>query len=152
VRRFERGECSAADFAAEVVAEFGARVTPERFLVEFTGWPKGFYPEARTLLGALKEKYRLACLSNSNAVHWERFDAFSGVFDVALSSHLLGVIKPDREAFLRALDECAVEAHEVWFFDDALSNVEAAESVGMRAFHVDGFEALKETLVREGII
>src|SRR5580704_9548250 len=41
VRAFERGQCSAADFAAGVVDEWGIAVSPEKFLAEFSDWPRG---------------------------------------------------------------------------------------------------------------
>lgn len=151
VRRFEIGASSAPEFAVEFIGEWEISFSPEHFLAEFASWPKGFYPHARNLLLTLRQKYRVGCLSNSNSLHWQKFGGFKDEFDIALSSHLLGVIKPDREAFLRALSECDCESREVYFFDDSLTNVQAAEKVGIRAFHVDGFPALQQTLLQEGL-
>lgn len=68
------------------------------------------------------------------------------------TSHLIGVIKPDPECFEYALRECDVEANEVLFFDDAIANVLAANRLGMRAVHVNGFEELEGALRREGVL
>ena len=70
--------------------------------------PKPFKP--RELLARLRTDFRTACLSNSNELHWRKFDGFAGLFDIALSSHRLGVIKPDHAAFVRAR-KCAAAAH-----------------------------------------
>jgi putative hydrolase of the HAD superfamily len=152
VRRFETGKCTAAEFARAIIAEWDLVVAPEDFLATFSDWPKGFFPQARDLIRTLRRTYRVGCFSNSNILHWQRFGGFKDVFDIALSSHLLGVIKPDRDAFLRALLECGSAPHEVRFFDDSPSNVRAANAVGIRAFHVDGFQALLRVLQREGVM
>jgi glucose-1-phosphatase len=152
VRRFELGESAPSEFAVEFISEWKVAISPDAFLSQFAMWPKGLYPGARELLRSLRQEYRVGCLSNSNALHWERFGDFKDDFDIALSSHLLGVIKPDREAFTVALHECGKEPHEVYFFDDSLSNTQAAENLGVRSFHVDGFAALEQVLHREGLV
>jgi glucose-1-phosphatase len=151
VRRFELGEISPQDFAEKFIAEWGIKLPADAFLHEFIAWPKGFYPEARETIRVLRQMYRVGCLSNSNSLHWEKFGGFQEDFDIALSSHRLGAIKPDQEAFTRALSECGVNPSEVCFFDDILTNVNAAQSIGMRAFQVDGFNALQNVLRRLGL-
>ena len=152
VRCFELGNSTAQDFASAFLDEWQVALSPEAFLREFTAWPRGFYPGARELLAALRRDFRTACLSNSNALHWARFGGFQGVFDTALSSHQLGVIKPDEDAFQRALEICAVAPSEVCFFDDSLSNVRSARRLGLRAFHVDGVVQLKDVLAAQGLM
>lgn len=149
VRQFELGRSTAQVFARDFIAEWELSLSPEAFLIEFTSWPKGFYPQAQDLLRHLRTKFRVGCLSNANVLFWERFDGFKADFDIALSSHLLGAIKPDQEAFSRALHECGVVPQEVCFFDDCPTNVSAAQKTGLRAFHTDGFDALQKTLRRE---
>ena len=152
VRRFELGVTTAVEITAEFIAEWGIDAQPDTFLAAFFSWPKGFFPQARELLEALRQRYRVGCLSNANALHWQKFEGFRGVFDIALSSHLLGAIKPDRDAFERALAECDAAPNKVYFFDDSLPNVLGAEDVGMRSFHVEGIDAVKTVLAREGLI
>jgi len=152
IRRFERGDISPQDFAESFIAEWEIRLTVDAFLQEFISWPKGFYPEARETLRVLRQSYRVCCLSNSNVLHWERFGGFTEDFDIALSSHLLGVIKPDQEAFTRALREFDIGPEEVCFFDDILTNIQAAQSIGMRAFHVEGFKALQCVLQEQDLL
>jgi putative hydrolase of the HAD superfamily len=150
VRRFEMGRVAPGEFAEAFVAEWGLALSPREFLEEFASWPRGFYPGVSDLLRDLRRRFRIGCLSNSNALHWERFGELLSEFDPALSSHRLEVVKPDPEAFRRALLECDIEPGKVCFFDDSPANVESASGVGMRAFHVDGFEALRRVVEREG--
>jgi glucose-1-phosphatase len=150
VRSFEVGSCSASVFAGELVAEWQLSLSPEAFLDAFASWPKGLYPGAAELLSQLRGRFTLACLSNSNAVHWQRFGGFREYFQISLSSHVLGQVKPDAACFTRALQECNVNASAVAFFDDSLTNVAAARALGMRAFHVNGLVEVQRTLAAEG--
>lgn len=152
VRRFELGETAPGEFAVSFIAEWGLRLTPEAFLKEFTSWPTGYYPMARDALRALRKRYRVGCLSNCNVLHWEKFGGFEDDFDIAISSHLLGAIKPDDEAFVLALGACGVEPSRVYFFDDSAGNVQAAGRLGIRSFHVEGTASLLDVLRSEGLL
>jgi HAD superfamily hydrolase (TIGR01509 family) len=152
VRRFESGKTETFEFAEHFIAEWGLRLTPQAFLNEFTSWPRAFFQGARETLRELRTTYRIGCLSNSNPLHWEKFRGFEEDFDIVLMSHLLGAVKPDREIFLRALHQCEVEPCEVYFFDDCYDNVRTAQSLGIKAFHVDGFNALLEVLRMQGLL
>jgi len=150
VRALEMGALSPEDFARRFIDEWRLPCDPPGFLGEFESWPTGFYPGAPTLLTRLRRRHRVGCLSNSNVLHWRRFRGFKEDFDVALSSHLLGAVKPDRTCFERALHACGAEAGDVAFFDDSPANVRAATELGWRAFHVEGFAGLKGRLREEG--
>ena len=152
VRRFELAEISPNAFAETFLSEWNLDLSPTSFLEEFHSWPRGFYPEARATLRALRRRYRVGCLSNSNVVHWEKFGGFKEDFDVALSSHRLGAIKPDEEAFVLALCQCEAEPSAVLFFDDSAANVHTARRLGIRAFQVEGFASLLSVLHTEGLL
>src|SRR5882672_2628966 len=84
----------------------------------------GLGPGARELLDALRPRYRLAALSNSNAVHWDRNSTelgVTGLFDAAYSSHQLGCHKPEPVIYREALARLGVPANRVAFFDDVES-------------------------------
>jgi HAD superfamily hydrolase (TIGR01509 family) len=85
-----------------------------------------------------------ACLSNTNAPHWDDLtnpDKFPTVAGLTAhhASHLFRLGKPD-PAIYRAF-ESAVHASpaEIVFFDDNLRNVEVANECGWRAFRIDPF-------------
>jgi putative hydrolase of the HAD superfamily len=147
-RRFELGQCSPGEFGAAIVAELELEVSANQFLTAFASWPKGFAAGVEPLLGELRRHHRVGCLSNSNAVHWT--DSVTASFDFAFSSHLIGHIKPDRQAFEYVLDALDVNARDVHFFDDAPINVEAARELGLNAYHTPGFDSLRTELERLG--
>ncbi|MFZ6875424.1 HAD-IA family hydrolase [Undibacterium sp. Di27W] len=146
VRRFELGQCQPQEFAQAFLLEWSLPLTEQAFIAEFLSWPTGYYPGALAMLQTLRQSYRLVCLSNSNVLHWAKFGRLDQDFDLALSSHLLGAIKPDPAAFAMALAQCQATPDVVWYFDDSQANVLAAASMGIKAFHTDGFEAVRATL------
>jgi HAD superfamily hydrolase (TIGR01509 family) len=152
VRRFESGEMEPMEFAEHFIAEWGLGLTPHAFLNEFKSWPRAFFPGARELLRELRITYRVGCLSNSNPLHGEKFKDIEEDFDRVLMSHLLGAVKPDPEIFMLALHQCEVEPCKVYFFDDSYDNVCAAQSLGIIAFHVEGFQALLDILRMQGLL
>ena len=152
VRSFELGRVGPDAFADAFLAEWSIACSAEAFIGEFAAWPSGFYPEAVPLLARLRRRHRTACLSNSNELHWNRFDGFSAYFDEAFSSHLLGAIKPDADCFKLVLGRLQVAPGEIVFFDDMEANVKAAARIGMNAIHVDGFESLVKALDAEKLL
>ena len=155
VRRFERGHCSADDFAAGVVADWQLQVTPEAFIAEFGEWLVGPLPGAEALVSETKAALPVAVLSNTNPVHW---DAGAGawplleLFDHAFLSFELGMVKPDPEIFSHVVDELGVPADRVLFLDDNRLNVEQARNVGLRAERVVGVSAAREVLAAAGVV
>lgn len=151
VCRFESGGSTPDEFAAQFIDEWQLSLTRSAFLHEFTHWPRDIHAGVRKRVLGLRAHCRTACLSNSNELHWQRFGRFEGLFDVALSSHELGVLKPQPAAFTRALEILDVSPGDVMFFDDSRSNVDSAARVGLRAFQVEGFNALDRLLAAHGL-
>lgn len=142
---FERGAIPPEAFAERFVRDWGVRLAPAEFLVRYLDWLRGLYPGSAALLAQLGTRYRLACLSNTNVLHWEHCEAMRWLqrtLDVALSSHELKLRKPDPAIFAAALARLDAPAHAVGYFDDLRANVDAAAAAGMQAHHVDGFDAL----------
>lgn len=152
VREFELGITSPQIFAARLIEEWRIPLDASTFLAEFASWPKAFYPGAVELLKHLRQQYTVACLSNSNAIHWQRFHGFREYFHVALSSHLMGLIKPDTACLARALHDCGADAEATIFFDDTLDNVDSARKLGIRAFHVCGLDEVEHVLREHSLL
>lgn len=155
IRDYERGRISSNEYAVKMVEEFGLTVGAEQFLEEYALFPKDFYPGVRELLSDLSKRYRVAVLSNTNELHWNRFgkeECLAGLTDRCFVSHLIGFMKPDMEAFTYVIGKLACEPGKILFFDDNLPNVEAARRAGMQAELVKGFMDLKLRLLELEII
>lgn len=146
VQAFERGETGADAFIAAFIAEWGLKLGPAEFLAAYETWLRGPYPGALELLERLRRDYRIAVLSNCNAVHWRQLERVRGLAHVAYSSHLLGLVKPDVAIFRHVVSDLGVEPDQICFFDDTPPNVEAARAAGLRAYQTEGLEALELTL------
>ena len=152
VRDFELGRLTAQEFAARFVQEWALPITPEAFLEDLTGWIERPYPGAEELLATLRRGYRVCCFSNCNELHWEMMASFLRNFDLSFSSHLLGCIKPDEEAFRAVLGLLEVAPGAVRFLDDSRANVVGAQKVGIKGFLVHGPEEARRVLQQEGLL
>jgi HAD superfamily hydrolase (TIGR01509 family) len=155
VRQFETGQIEAGEFAVAVIAEFGIAVEPQRFLESFVAWPTGLYAGTLEMLARIPRAYRLAVLSNSNALHWPRVWGdmqLDSAFDSHFVSHLTGRIKPDPDAFEHVVDSLGCMPHHVLFLDDNSLNVLAAQNVGMHAIRVQGAHEAQRALIDLDII
>lgn len=152
--QFCRGKLSQRDFAERFVRDWNIDLSAEAFLREFRSWSRRLLPGAAELLASLRPRFRLAALSNSNELHWERNADLGviGLFEIAISSHQVGVCKPDPGIYLAALDRLGVSPEAVMFFDDVRANVVAASALGIHAFQVDGVEGVRAQLKRERLL
>jgi putative hydrolase of the HAD superfamily len=88
------------------------------------------------------------------AAYMRQVLGYDDLFDVSCYSCELGVTKPDREFFRRALDQIGAHASEVLFIDDAMRNVEAAREAGLCAerWHFgDGRQVLCSLIANHGL-
>lgn len=155
VRAFESGRAEATDFAAAVVDEFELDTTPQEFMEAFVAWPRGLYHGVPELLAELADAYHLACLSNTNHLHWERFERETPLLDSLHShfvSHQIGALKPDPEIYDHVISALACEPARILFMDDNQINVDAAEKSGMRAVLTRGIDGVRSNLSDFGIL
>lgn len=154
VRRFESGQCSADEFAAHMVEEFSLNHSEEAFLEHFASWPKQTYDGAESMISALAGRFRVLCLSNTNALHFKAFLQHQPViqhFHRHWFSHETGVLKPDQLAFTQILDDEGLAAEEVLFLDDNPGNVQAAREIGLLAECVNAPKGVLDALERHGL-
>lgn len=152
---FGNGKLSRQEFGELFIHRWGIDLTPEQFLQQFRTWSRRLLPGAEDLLASLRPRFRLAALSNSNELHWERNSndiGVTGLFEVAISSHQVGVSKPDPGIYKVALDRLGVSPNVVMFFDDVQANVAAASALGIPAFQVNGVRGVQDRLAAEGLL
>lgn len=120
------------------------------------------YPGVNALVDELRAHgYRLGCLSNTNPPHWEHL-ALNGAFptiaslDMKMASHLVGLNKPDPEIFRLYARQFELEPTEIYFFDDNLPNVLAAQREGWNAANItpgeDTAQQMRAHLVSWGLL
>ena len=153
VQQFERGDITPLQFAHGVIRELQLDLSPDEFIDAFVGWARGPYSGARLLLGRIPDRYRLACLSNSNELHTPLHRrSMESLLEKYYFSDELGMVKPDREIFEYVVRDLGVVSERIAFFDDTSVNVKAAREVGIMAFEVDGIMELEAQLQGLGVM
>ena len=155
VRAFETGNSTAEEFATRIVGEMQLPVSADEFIQRFRAWPKGLYPGVTKLLDRLRTDYTLACFSNSNDLHWPILMddmGMAALFEYRFASHLMGRVKPDKEAFQYVLEGLNCDPASVLFLDDNGINVRSATEVGMRAHRARGPLEIEQVLLDTRIL
>jgi putative hydrolase of the HAD superfamily len=155
VRTFELGRLSPEEFAETFLAEFGLGLSPEELLRELHGFVGGPFDGAVELLDELRTRYLVACLSNTNRLHWPPLASAMGLdrrLHRAFPSYETGFLKPDAEAFEHVCHELDLTPAEILFFDDARLNIEAASALGFEACQVQGPVDCQRELERRGLL
>ncbi len=155
VRAFETGAMEPEEFADMLIAELDLPVQRAEFLDAFTHWPRGLFPGAMELISEIPRPIVRATLSNSNSLHWPRLMTEMGLseaFDFHFASHLTGKIKPDKEAFENEVLSLGSVPGSILFLDDNQLNVDAALSLGIRAFRVQGIEEARFVMEQIGAL
>lgn len=155
VRDFEIGRLSPEEFAAAFLGEFELDLGPEELLDELRAFVSGPLPGAVELLDELRPGYLVACLSNTNRLHYPETFRRMGLlerFDSVFASCETGLLKPALEAFHHVATELELEPGRILFFDDARLNVEAATALGFAACRARGPADCRAELERRGLL
>ncbi len=151
---YETGKCSDDLFAAEMIERFSLDMNIAQFKPLWQSWVQAAYPNTKPTLTRLREHYVTACLTNINALHWERLPhliRLENYFDYSFASHLIGAAKPTPQSYAIAIEKLELEPCDIWFFDDTEINIEAAQNAGLRAFHVNRKLGVIPTLQQLGL-
>ena len=134
--RFETGRISVVEFLAHVARATRLRAPEiqrvlDAVLIET-------YPGAVALLDRLAElPVKTACLSNTNARHWQLFNDRDHpaylpleLLDYPLASQIIGRAKPDPEIYQYVEEGTHIDPARILFFDDLEENLHAAAARG----------------------
>jgi len=105
-----------------------------KFYSAFNSIISGFNTEVADMIKEIKEKgkYKLLCLSNVNASHWDfllkQNWGFLEYFDELILSHEIHMMKPDKEIYQYAIKKAKCKPDEIVFVDDGLNNIRSAKS------------------------
>lgn len=142
----ELGYITTEEFCEEVRRITQRNLDDEHIVWAWNELLTGITPERRQAVLELSKKYRLFILSNTNDMHWKKWEASSllplkgevfkdGVFEKCFLSYELHLAKPQREIFEAVLQQADIKADETLFIDDSLKNCEAAEALGIHTYH-----------------
>jgi FMN phosphatase YigB (HAD superfamily) len=154
VTRFEEGKIEPDVFVRELSAILELNASYE----EFCGiWSSIFLPDTlihEDLLVALRERYRLLLLSNTNAIHFEMVKRTYPIlrrFDHHVLSYRVGALKPSPLIYAEAIRHAQCEPSECFFTDDIPAYVEGARQAGIDAVQFQNQEQIERELRARGV-
>lgn len=137
----EKGQITPTQFRAEIRRVIGSDKPDEQIDEAWNAMLLDLPEERVNLLDALKNKYRIFLLSNTNKIHYDSFsgymknkfkrDVFSDVFEKTYLSHEIKMRKPDAEIFEYVLSENKLKREETLFIDDSIQHIEGANKLGI---------------------
>ncbi|MDH3811673.1 MAG: HAD-IA family hydrolase [Gammaproteobacteria bacterium] len=148
VRALESGQMNEEAFLQEIPAVLGCS-GEETFGPRFHAWQLKLFPGVEELVRNAAQRYRVALLSNTNAIHWRQVTTASRLFETfehVFLSYKTGHYKPERAAFMDVTEFFDCAPGDVLFVDDSEPNVAAARDAGINAQRVVGVAELRRLL------
>ena len=143
---FETGRADAGTFSESVIDFYDLHVSVEEFIHVFRTGAKRKYEGVDEFLTRLSRSHDIACLTNTNSIHWPRIRDEFGLGRLFLKSYVsyeIGLRKPDPNIFRYVLDDTGFQANEILFVEDNAHHIQCAESIGFRCCHVKDFKDAK---------
>ena len=141
----ETGKISEADFRNEMRRISGLNWTDKQIDEAWSTIILAFRPATFAMLERLKKSHNLYLLSNTNSIHFIRYNqqiidrfhagGLNAYFKKAYYSHELGLRKPDAEIFKAVLTDAGLKAGDCLFIDDNEANIIAAKALGFYVHH-----------------
>lgn len=138
----EEGKLSEDEFYDAFRKSTHLELTDQQIKSAWNALLLGYREEALHTLKAIKQKYKLYLLSNTNIIHHTAFNkiyqnqirhgSINDYFNKAYYSHEIGYRKPGKEAYEYVLKENNLLPSETLFIDDSKQNIEAAKALGMQ--------------------
>ena len=154
IRRYERGEISTKEFHAYLCETADLKLELPQFCET---WSSVFVPGlmiSEGLLEALKQRYPLILVSNTNELHVEFIRANYRVldyFDHHVFSCEVRSLKPEPEIFEHAIAAARRPPEALFFTDDLEENIVAARKLGIHAHQFVSEPRLIEALQEAGV-
>ncbi|MBL8005509.1 MAG: HAD family phosphatase [Candidatus Kapabacteria bacterium] len=109
------------------------------------------FPDSEQTVKQLNERgYKLYLLSNTNEIHFEKFqpevEHIFSYFDRLFLSHQLHLRKPTKEYFQYVLQHTSLQPNEVIFIDDSSQHLATAKSMGITSYKKEPSVTLSELL------
>lgn len=143
--QYDKGLVSTSEFITYYTNIFSDKTSDE--LIDSWNSILIDFPKHRlAFLENLPNKYRLFLLSNTNELHVEYFklqagydfySRFVNCFEKIYYSHIINCSKPDKNAFKLIIEENNLDTSKTLFVDDNLQNIESANMLGIKTWHID---------------
>lgn len=143
-QELEEGKIDTETFGKKLSEMCGRDLNQDEITEAWMGYFNGLDERKLDFIEELRKEYKVYLLSNTNPyiTNWACSPHFSSkgkslneYFDKLYLSYEIGFTKPDEEIFKFMLEDAHMNPSESLFVDDGLSNVKAAEKLGMHTFN-----------------
>lgn len=145
-QKLETGCISDDNFFKELNTCTGLQLSPLEITTAWNAMLLGFREESLLFLDAIRPKYNLFLLSNTNHIHIAAFNKifnerkrhkpFNDYFKKAFYSCEIGLRKPDAAPYQWVLEQVNIAPAKTIFIDDSEQNIETAKNMGMQTIHL----------------
>lgn len=155
---YESGKQNDAEFRNFLCGHLDLTISDADFDKAFSALLLDFHAGVYEWIASLKSQFHLVLLSNTSAIHAERFTKVAlgpegqnlfSLFHQVYYSFEMGLVKPDTAIYQQVLNEQGFAPEEVLFFDDNVANINSARSIGIQSYLVDpsrNFSQIQEIL------
>ena len=142
----EKGLITPEKFYTELKTHFENHVSTATINDAWNAMLLDFPKKRIKLLQELQSRYRVFLLSNTNVIHYQKYNddlinqfgfELSSLFEKAYYSFDLGMRKPDLEIFEYVIKDSHLKPIETLFIDDAEANIESAQKLGLKTLRID---------------
>lgn len=153
VVKLEQGKISPEEFLDEVLEVLIEGTTKQQVIDAWNAMLLDFPQKHLKTIQQLKQNYKVFLLSNSNQIHYDHYSKtfyqtygieLEDLFDKTWFSFNIGVIKPETDIFRFILSDGKLNPEETLFIDDTLVHVQAARSIGIKAYHLTDNEDVSD--------
>jgi putative hydrolase of the HAD superfamily len=159
--QFEKGQIGTEEFRNEIRKFASKPISDTQIDEAWCSFLCDIPMQKLEILTALKDKFRIVLLSNTNPLHIEvnveaEFakvgKSIYDVFDACYLSYKMQMVKPEIEIFEKLLHDEQVAANQCLFLDDGLKNIQQAGKLGIQTYLVKEQEDLGFLLHNETFI
>ncbi len=160
--KFDTGIYTAPTFRKRMKALIGQeKMTDQRFDAIWNSMLLDIPRERIEAIEKVKKHYKIFLMSNSNVIHYDLYvrdlqlrfgyNEFDELFNKSYFSFAEHLEKPDPRFFELILDHEGLVPEETLFIDDTEANIKAAQSLGIRTYHI-GRDELVRNLFEGGVL
>ena len=144
-KEYEMGKIDDAAFIKSIQSLSPKPLTEAEVINAWNALLLDFPQERIELLRTLKKKYRLFLLSNTNLIHYRKYQEqiylqtggyLEDLFEKTYYSHSVHLSKPDVAIFQLVIKENKLIPAETLFVDDTESNLPGAIQAGLHIAHI----------------
>ena len=141
--QFETGKCSPKEFLQQLNKIINKNILEADLINAWNAMLLDLPTIRLNYLNTLKKDYRVYLLSNTNEIHISAFEktlnkagqinSFQDCFNNIYYSCRMGLRKPNKDCFMKVLEEVYSKPEEMLFIDDSIQHIEGAKSCGIQA-------------------